>query len=73
MCERLTDSEMLECNACSYPHPVCVGSAADGPGADCEVLRRDLGADLTRDCVKELRSSGQAGIPVPHTHVTPGE
>ncbi|MCJ8729137.1 hypothetical protein PDJAM_G00102520 [Pangasius djambal] len=41
--------------------------------ADCEVLRRDLGADPTRDCVKELRSSGQAGIPIPHTHVAPGE
>ncbi|XP_053492769.1 separin isoform X2 [Ictalurus furcatus] len=47
--------------------------AADGPDADCEVLRRDLGADLTRERVKELRSSGQAGLPIPHTHVTPGE
>lgn len=51
---------------------VCV-RAADGPDADCEVLRRDLGADLTRARVKELRSSGQAGLPIPHTHVTPGE
>lgn len=41
--------------------------------ADCEVLRRDLGVDPTRDCVKELKSSGQTGIPMPHTHVTPGE
>ncbi|KAK3575127.1 hypothetical protein QTP86_020811 [Hemibagrus guttatus] len=48
-------------------------NTADGPDADCEVLRRDLGADPTRDCVKELRSSGQTGIPIPHTHVTPGE
>ncbi|MCI4374988.1 hypothetical protein PGIGA_G00103820 [Pangasianodon gigas] len=57
-----SDSEMVN-----------TGGAADGPDADCEVLRRDLGADPTRDCVKELRSSGQAGIPIPHTHVAPGE
>ncbi|KAF5897593.1 separin, partial [Clarias magur] len=46
---------------------------ADGPGADCEVLRRDLLADPTRDCVQELRSSGQTGLTLPHTHATPDE
>ncbi|XP_066521255.1 separin isoform X2 [Hoplias malabaricus] len=42
---------------------------------DCEVLRRDLGADFGRDCVKELRSVEHVGIgthgPVQHMHATP--
>ncbi|XP_072539170.1 separin [Salminus brasiliensis] len=50
---------------------------ADGPDTDFEVLRRDLGADLNRDCVNELRSIGQTGVgtpaSLPHTHVAPAE
>ncbi|XP_046701101.1 separin [Silurus meridionalis] len=54
----------------SVSEMVNTGSAADG---DCEVLRRDLGADSTRDCVKELKSSGQTGIEIPLAHVAPGD
>ncbi|XP_007254307.3 separin [Astyanax mexicanus] len=53
------------------------GSPADGQDTDFEVLRRDLGADLNRDCVNELRSIGQNGVgghaSLPHTHVAPAE
>ncbi|XP_062853099.1 separin [Trichomycterus rosablanca] len=56
---------------------VNTGTSADGPDTDCEVLRRDLGADLNRDCVKELWGAGQSGIgihaPIPHTATAPGE
>lgn len=31
------------------------------PDADCEVLRRDLGADFGRECFSELRRAGQNG------------
>lgn len=31
------------------------------PDADCEVLRRDLAADVGRECFSELRRTGQNG------------
>ncbi|XP_076870727.1 separin [Brachyhypopomus gauderio] len=53
------------------------GSPTSGPVDDFEVLRRDLGADLSRDCVNELRTSAQLGVsthaPLPHTHTAAGE
>ncbi|KAL7891419.1 hypothetical protein AOLI_G00008950 [Acnodon oligacanthus] len=54
-----------------------IESPADAPDADLEVLRRDLGTDLSRDCVNELKSVAQTGIgthaSLPHTHVAPAE
>lgn len=42
------------------------------PDADCEVLRRDLAADVGRECFSELRRAGQNGTgahePLPHAH-----
>ncbi|XP_051562768.1 separin-like isoform X2 [Myxocyprinus asiaticus] len=37
------------------------------PDADCEVLRRDLAADIRRECFSELRRTGQNG---PGAHTT---
>ncbi|XP_021329799.2 separin isoform X2 [Danio rerio] len=45
------------------------------PDADCEVLRRDLGADFGRECFSELRRAGQNGsgshTALPHATTSP--
>ncbi|XP_055068352.2 LOW QUALITY PROTEIN: separin [Misgurnus anguillicaudatus] len=47
-------------------------SDTGSPDADCEVLRRDLTADVGRECFSELRRVGQNGpgahTPLPHEH-----
>lgn len=40
---------------------MCVYVVLGSPDADCEVLRRDLAADVGRECFSELRRNGQNG------------
>lgn len=46
------------------------------PDADCEVLRRDLAADVGRECFSELRRTGQNGsgshTTLPHGSISLG-
>lgn len=46
------------------------------PDADCEVLRRDMAADVGRECFSELRRAGQNGhgahTPLSHAYTALG-